>query len=217
MQKRARHQGQNHDTRVMGVVHGTTGTAHYEAETGGSSKCGCVSNVACGKRTSCQWDSAIEGRCRVLDMWRQCEVTGKLVARTQGHRKNRRMTGRKGRHLQCAPPPGPHVEVVALAFTTCTAPAVVCNAGHLATWTAVYLQGLRQTEFNSCEAVVVGHDGGGVQVRVTEGPQHTQRCVIRVKGTNAVLVEPPITNGDPSPRPQQTPHPVGAQQPPVHA
>ena len=31
----------------------------------------------------------------------------------------------------------------------------------------VRLQGLRQMEFNECEAVVVGHDGFRVQVRVT--------------------------------------------------
>ena len=71
---------------------------------------------------------------------------------------------------------------------------VVCSAGHLATGLAVRLQGLRQVEFNACEAMVVGHDGFRVQVRVTKGPQHTQGRDIRVKGANVVQVERPTTN-----------------------
>ena len=58
----ALHQGQDHSTHVMGVVHGTTGSAHHWAETEESWaeteeswEFGCVRNVACGRRTSCRW------------------------------------------------------------------------------------------------------------------------------------------------------------------
>ena len=33
------------------------------------------------------------------------------------------------------------------------------------------VEGLRQMEFNECEAAVVGHDGFGVHVRVTQEVQ----------------------------------------------
>ena len=72
--------------------------------------------------------------------------------------------------LSAAPP---HVEAGVLALATCAAVAVLGSAGHHATGSVVRLQGLRQMEFNDCEAVVVGHDGFRVQVRVTKGPQHT--------------------------------------------
>ena len=76
-----------------------------------------------------------------------------------------------------------------LALAAGTAAAVVCSAGHLATGSALRVQGLRQMEFNACEAVVVGHDGFRVQVRVTQAPQHTQEREICVKRTNVVRVE----------------------------
>ena len=72
------------------------------------------------------------------------------------------------------PAASPHVEVAVLTLVAGTAVVVVGGAGHLATESAVRLQGLRQVEFNACEAMVVGHDGFRVQVRVTKGPQHTQ-------------------------------------------
>ena len=77
------------------------------------------------------------------------------------------------------------------------------------------LQGLRQVEFNACEAMVVGHDGFRVQVRATKGPQHTQGREIRVKRANVVRVERPTTNMAPQPQPQHKPRPVGANQPTV--
>ena len=75
------------------------------------------------------------------------------------------------------------------------------------------LQGLRQVEFNACEAMVVGHDSFRVQVGVTKGPQHTQGREIRVKRANAVRVERPMTNMAPQPQPQHKAQPVGANQP----
>ena len=78
---------------------------------------------------------------------------------------------------------------------------VVCSAGHLATRLAVRLPGLRQVEFNACEAMVVGRDGFTVQVHATKGPQHTQGREIRVKRANVVRVERPTTNMAPQPQP----------------
>ena len=63
------------------------------------------------------------------------------------------------------------------------------------------LQGLRQVEFNACEAMVVGQDGFRVQVRVTKGPQHTQGREIRVKRANVIRLERPTTNMAPQPQP----------------
>ena len=72
------------------------------------------------------------------------------------------------------------------------------------------LQGLRQVEFNTCEAMVVEHDGFRVQVHVTKGPHHTQGQEIRVKRANVVRVERPTTNMAPQPQPQPTvPHTRG--------
>ena len=88
----------------------------------------------------------------------------------------------------------PHIEVVVLALAACAAVALVGRAGHHEKVSAVRLQGPWQMEFNECEAVVVGHDGFRVQVRVTQGPQHTIGREIRVKRTNVVRVEKPTTN-----------------------
>ena len=65
--------------------------------------------------------------------------------------------------------------------------------------TSVRLQGLRQKESNSCEAVVVGHDGSRVQVHVTQGPENTgtgnprteNQC--RADGTTNDKQGPPAT------------------------
>ena len=109
----------------------------------------------------------------------------------------------------------PHVEVAVLTLVAGAAVVVVCSAGHLETGSVVRLQGLRQVEFNACEAMVVGHDGFTVQVHVTKGPQHTQGREIRVKRVNVVRVERPTTNMAPQPQPQHKPQPVGANQPKV--
>ena len=111
--------------------------------------------------------------------------------------------------------PAPHVEAAVLTLVAGAAVVVVGSAGHLATGSAVRLQGLRQVEFNTCEAMVVGHDGFRVQVRVTKGPQHTQGREIHVKTANAVRAERPTTNMAPQPQPQHKPQPVGANQPTV--
>ena len=68
----------------------------------------------------------------------------------------------------------PHVEAAVLTLVAGAAAVVVRSTGHLATGSTVHLQGLQQVEFNTCEAMVVGHDGFRVQVRVTKGPQHTR-------------------------------------------
>ena len=91
------------------------------------------------------------------------------------------------------PAAAPHVEAAVLTLVAGAAVVVVGSAGHLATGSAGRLQGLRQVEFNACEAMVVGHDGGRVQVHVTKGPQHTQGREIRVKRANVVQLERPTT------------------------
>ena len=62
-----------------------------------------------------------------------------------------------------------------------------------------------------CEAVVVGHDGFRVQVRVTQGPQHTLGREMCIKRTNVVRVERPTTNMAPWPHPHHKPQPVGTE------
>ena len=84
------------------------------------------------------------------------------------------------------PAAAPHVEAAALTLVASAAAVVVGSARHLATRSAVRLQGLRQVEFNACEGMVVGHDNLRVQVRVTKGPHHTQGREIRVKRANVV-------------------------------
>ena len=81
-----------------------------------------------------------------------------------------------------------------LTLVAGTAVMVVGSAGHFATRSAVRLQGLRQVEFNACEAMVVEHDGFRVHVRVTKEPHHTQGREIHVKRVNVVRVERPTTN-----------------------
>ena len=81
-----------------------------------------------------------------------------------------------------------------LALVAGAAVVVVSSAGHFVTGSAVHLQGLRQMEFNACEAIVVGHDGFRVQVRITKGPQQTQGREIRVKRANVIRLERPTTN-----------------------
>ena len=112
-------------------------------------------------------------------------------------------------------PATPHVEAAVLTLVAGVAVVVVGSAGHLATGPVVRLQGLRQVEFNACEAIVVGHDGCRVQVRVTKGPHHTQGREIRVKRANVVQVERPTTNMPPQPQPQHKPQPLGANQPTI--
>ena len=102
-----------------------------------------------------------------------------------------------------------------LALVAGAAVVVVGSVGHLATGSTVRLQGLRQVEFNACEAMVAGQDGFRVQVRVTKGPQHTQGWEIRVKRANVIRLERPTTNVAPQPQPQHKPQPVGANQPTV--
>ena len=108
-----------------------------------------------------------------------------------------------------------HMEAAVLALVAGAAVVVVSSAGHLVTGLAVRLQGLRQMEFNACEAIVVGQDGFKVQVHVTKGPQHTQGREIRVKRANVIRLERPTTNMAPQPQPQHKPQPVGANQPMV--
>ena len=72
-----------------------------------------------------------------------------------------------------------------LTLVAGAAVVVVASIGHLVTGSALRLQGL-QVEFNACEAMVVGHDGFRLQVRVTKGPQHTQGREIGVKRANVV-------------------------------
>ena len=104
-----------------------------------------------------------------------------------------------------------------LALVAGAAAVVVGSARHLVTGSAVRLQGLRQMEFNACEAMVVGQDGFRVQVRVTKGPRHTQGQEIRIKRANVIRLERPTTNMAPQPQPQHKPQPVGANQPmPTH-
>ena len=88
----------------------------------------------------------------------------------------------------------PHMEAAVLTMVAGAAVVVVCSTGHLAAGSTVLLQGLRQVEFNACEAMVVGHDGFRVQVHITKGPQHTQGREIRVKRANVVRVERSTTN-----------------------
>ena len=107
-------------------------------------------------------------------------------------------------------PVAPQVEAAVLTLVAGAPVVVVCSARHLATGSAARLQGLRQVEFNACEAMVVGHDGFRVQVRVTRGASHTRE--IRVKRANVVRVERPTTNMAPQPQPQHKPQPVGADQ-----
>ena len=66
------------------------------------------------------------------------------------------------------PTAAPHVEAAVLTLVAGAAVVVVGSTGHLATGIVVRIQGLRQVEFNACEAMVVGHDGFRVQVRVTK-------------------------------------------------
>ena len=73
------------------------------------------------------------------------------------------------------------------------------------------LQGLRQMEFNKCEAVGVGHNGFRVQVRVTQGPHHTLGREIRAERTNVVRVGKPTTNMAHRPQPNHKPQPVGTE------
>ena len=108
-----------------------------------------------------------------------------------------------------------HVEAAVLALVAGAAVVVVSSAGHFVTGSAMRLQGLRQMEFNACEAIVVGHDGFRVQVRITKGPQQTQGREIRVKRANVIRLERPTTNMAPQPQPQHKPQPVGANQPTV--
>ena len=134
----------------------------------------------------------------------------KSVARRQGHQDHR--------HRAPVTPSAaaPHMEAVVLALAPCAAVAVVGSAalavvgiiGH-------HAKGLRQMEFNECEAVVLGHDGFRVQVRVTQGPQHTLGREIRVKRSNVVRVEKPATNMAPRPQSHHKPWLVGTKQPTV--
>ena len=57
-----------------------------------------------------------------------------------------------------------------LALVAGAVVVVVSSAGDLVTGSPVRVQGLRQMEFNACEAIVVGQDSFTVQVRVTKGP-----------------------------------------------
>ena len=113
------------------------------------------------------------------------------------------------------PAAAPHVDAAVLTLVAGAAVVVVGSTGHLAKGSALRLQGLRQVEFNACEAIVVGHDGFRVHVRVTKGPHHAQGREIRVKRANVVRVERPTTNMAPQPQPQHKPQPVGANQPTV--
>ena len=119
-------------------------------------------------------------------------------------------------HLSSLPPDNGSQEQVSgsLALAACAAVAVVDSAGHHAKGSAVWLQRLRHMDFNECEALVVGHDGFRVQVRVTQGPQHMLRREIRPRRSNVVRVEKPTTNMA-RPQPHRKPQPVGTKQPTV--
>jgi hypothetical protein len=54
-----------------------------------------------------------------------------------------------------------------MALAARAAVAVVGSAGHHAKGLAVRLIGLQQMDFHECDAVVAGHDGFRIQVRVT--------------------------------------------------
>ena len=96
-------------------------------------------------------------------------------SRGSGEQANRPPTIRAGAQRQdrapvTPPTAAPRVEAAVLTLVAGAAVVVVGSAWHLATGSAVCLQGLRQVEFNACEAMVVGHDGVRVQVRITKGP-----------------------------------------------
>ena len=95
----------------------------------------------------------------------------------------------------------PRIKAVVLVLAACAAVAVVGSAGHHEEGSVVCLQGLRQMEFSECEAVVVGHEGFRVQLRLTQGPHHTLGREIRVKRTNVAQVEKPTTNMAPTTHP----------------
>ena len=90
-----------------------------------------------------------------------------------------------------------------LILAACAAVAVVGSTRHHEKGSAVRLRGLRQMEFNECEAVVVGHDSFRVKVCVAQGSRHTLGREIHVKRTNVVRVEKPTTNLVPRPQPSQ--------------
>ena len=101
--------------------------------------------------------------------------------------QTRRAGAQRHARVPVTPPAAaPHVEAAVLTLVAGAAVAVVGNTGHLTTGSAVRLQGLQRVEFNTCEAMVVGHDGFRVQVRVKKGPQRTQAREIRVKRANVV-------------------------------
>lgn len=73
----------------------------------------------------------------------------------------------QGRALATPLATTPHVEAVVMALAARAAVAVVGSAGHHAKGLAVRLIGLQQMDFHECDAVVAGHDGFRIQVRVT--------------------------------------------------
>ena len=94
-----------------------------------------------------------------------------------------------------------------LTLVAGTAVVVVCSAGHLATGSTV--QGLRQVEFNACEAMVVGHDG--FRVRNKGATTHTKMGNSRKESECRWSGEANNNHGPPATAPAQAP--TGGGQP----
>ena len=90
---------------------------------------------------------------------------------------------------------------------------------------AVRTTGRRWRNVGSVVMCAMSHVEGGLrvggdkkfkmQVRVTQGPQHTLGPEICVKRSNVVRVEKPTLNMAPQPQPHHKPQPAGTEQPPV--
>ena len=113
-------------------------------------------------------------------------VVGAVRSKPVAHKQGEHGAQRHDRALVTPLAAAPRVEAAILILVASAAVVVVGSAGHLATRSTVRLQGLRQVEFNACEAMVVGHDGFRVHVCVAKGPRHTQGREIRVKRANVV-------------------------------